>query len=400
MKRCLVLLDNVSTKQFQCCVVSQQCVHAKTWVEVSRSALRHNIENYKKILGNIALAPVIKSNAYGHGMILIAQMLQQIPEVELLCVVSLSEAIELRVQGITKKILVLSILDADFVYAVEYDIQLVVFDSATLKELNALACSHKKQLRVHFKFDTGLSRLGVFEPVVLSLVEEALMLPGIRIEGIFSHLANSEQHNQSFAHHQINRFITFIEMLELKGIVIPAKHITCSAAITALSTSHLSLARCGVGIYGLWPSAANKLITQQTYPDFSLKPVLQWKTKPIQIKHIPAGSTIGYDLTYRTAHDSTIAVLPVGYWDGYDRGFSNKAHVVIHGTTAPVVGRIAMNLIMVDVTHIRQITLSDEVTLLGNHESISAQNLAQLIDTINYEVVTRINPLIKRIAVD
>lgn len=395
-----MLLDKIPAKTSHCCLVNQQCGHTKTWVEVSRSALRHNITNYKKILGPIAIAPVIKSNAYGHGLNIIAQMLEQLSDVGLLCVVSLTEAIDLRMQGVTKNILVLSIVDADLDYAVDFDIQLVVFESITLKELNNRACAKKKQVRVHFKFDTGLSRLGVFEPMVLSLIEEALVMPGIIIEGIFSHLANSEQHNQSFARHQINRFITFIQMLELKGIMIPTKHITCSAAITALSASHLSLARCGVGIYGLWPSAANKLVTEQTYPEFSLKPVLQWKTKPIQIKHIPAGSTIGYDLTYRTPYDATIAVLPVGYWDGYDRGFSNKARVLVRGATAPVVGRIAMNLIMVDVTHIPGIELSDEVTLLGQHEAISAHSLAQLIDTINYEVVTRINPLIKRIAVD
>jgi alanine racemase len=158
------------------------------------------------------------------------------------------------------------------------------------------------------------------------------------------------------------------------------------------------MVRVGIGLYGLWPSAENKVMTQKFYPQFSLKPALTWKTKIIQIKELPAGSFVGYDRTYQVQKFSRIAIIPVGYWDGFDRGLSNKGKVLINQQLAPIIGKIAMNLSMVDVTDLN-VSIEDEVTLLGNHPGITADDVAKHCDTINYEIVTRINPLLPRIVV-
>lgn len=367
-----------------------------TWLEINTAALEHNILNYKSVCKPAFLAPVIKSNAYGHGIELVAQFFDKQDAIDILCVVSLSEAIHLRTIGIQKPLLVLSILDRNLEHAVIRDIAVVVYDLATVIELNRLGKLHSKKALVHVKVDTGLSRLGLLKENAINFIEYIHQLPFITVQGIFTHYANSENKDQTYTNHQLTIFNTVIEHLEAKGIHIPLRHTSCSAALTANIGAHHTLVRAGIGIYGLWPSADNKQITQKLYPQFSLRPALTWKTRVIHVKEIPAGSYIGYNLTHKVSTTSQIATLPIGYWDGYDRRLANKGMVCIKRHIVPVVGIVAMNLTMVNVTGL-DVAVGDEVTVLGNDTGLTADDIAQKCSTINYEIVTRINTSLPRL---
>lgn len=368
-----------------------------TWVEIDAQAFEHNLQQYKAAVHPIEFAPVIKSNAYGHGIELIAKLCEKSSAVDRICVVALSEAITLRKLDITKPIIVLSILDVDLEHAAIHDIAVVVYDMQAAHQLNEIGKKYDKKINVHIKIDTGLSRLGFLVTQSLSIIKVIHEMTFICIQGIFTHFAESEKDDQTFTNLQIERFTTLLNELEAVNINIPLKHSSCSAAITGNTDSHFTLSRAGIGIYGLWPSPENQMLTKLHMQNFSLKPVLTWKTRIVQIKEIASGSYIGYDRTHQVVRNTKLAILPVGYWDGYDRGLSNKGTVLIHNRLAPVIGRVAMNLMMVDVTDIPQTAVDDKVTLLGNHAGITAEDLAHHAATINYEIVTRINPLLPRI---
>ncbi len=369
-----------------------------SWVEIDTQAIHHNIASYKNVVAPSFLAPVIKSNAYGHGIALVAAICQANPLVDMLCVVSVTEGLYLRSIGIKKPILVLSILRDDLLQAIEQDLQLVVKDISLAVTLNQLAKQAKKQAEIHVKIDTGLSRLGFLAESALESIMQIAQMSHLTIKGMFTHFAESESIDQTFTNLQIAKFQEIVGKVENENISISLRHTSCSAAITANAHSHFNMTRLGIGLYGLWSSDHNKNVTQQSYPSFNLKPALTWKTTIIQIKSIPAGSYIGYERTYQTQKTSRIATLPIGYYDGYDRRFSNTGFVMINNKPAPVVGRVAMNLTMIDVTDLPA-QVDDEVILLGNYPEVSAQNLAQRSQTINYEVVTRINPLLPRMSV-
>ena len=369
--------------------------------EISKSALLHNVASYKAILApHTVLAPVIKSNAYGHGLLQVGAILDTSSDIGYLCVVSVFEALQLRVHGITKPILVLSIIDGSVERAVEENIDLVVYDLSFAQELNSIAQRLSKTARIHLKIDTGLSRLGMHYQEAEAFVHQCARLSGIEIIGIFSHFAASERSDLSFSHLQLERFFSLIHTLEQKGIVIPFKHFASSAAITSLPESHFTFARLGISTYGLWSSVESKVRMETLHPHFFLRPVMTWKTRVIARKTIPAGSYVGYDCTYQAPIATEIALLPIGYYDGYDRRLSNQSFVKIKDQLFPVRGRIAMNLCIVDVTTCPDIAVGDEVTLLGTEHLLTAEMLAEQCRTINYEFVARINPLIDRKVVE
>ncbi len=370
-----------------------------TWLEIDKQALEHNIKSYKKITQPALLALVIKSNAYGHGMQEIAALCDKNNLVDYLCTVSLSEAFQLRSKGIKKPIVALSILDENFEKALLHSIDVAVYDMQTVLQLNAVGQIAQKKVNIHIKIDTGLSRLGFLVNDALPIIKQIYQLPYITIKGIFTHFAEAENSDQTFTNQQISRFTMLLDTLEKEGIIIPLKHSSCSAAATANSLSHFTMARVGIGLYGLWPSPENKHITNNMHPHFSLKPVLTWKTRILQIKEVTAGSSIGYDRTFFAEKPMRIAILQNGYWDGYDRQLSNKGIVMINNHYARVVGRVAMNLCMIDITSL-PVSLNDEVILLGNYPGVTADDLADRCQTINYEIVTRINPQLPRIIKD
>jgi alanine racemase len=377
--------------------MTKQIAHLSSWVEIDTQALKNNIKQYALLAPHSLMAPVIKSNAYGHDMLLVASVLETVSEVAFLCVVSLSEAITLRQAGIKKPILVLSIIDADLAAVFIYNIEIVVYDYECIAELNKLGKFYGKKARIHIKIDTGLSRLGIRAQEAMSFIRTCAGYDFLELRALFSHLADSERTDSEATHHQLALFDTLIMQVEQEGIILPLMHISCTAALGAYPLARKKLVRLGIGIYGLWPSEENKKEIMAAYPDFRLQPVLTWKTRIIQIKQVPAGTSVGYGLTHTLTQDSTLAVLPIGYADGYDRRLSSLGVVSIDGQAAPIVGRVAMNLVVVDITGLT-VGKKSEVILLGKPLYCTADVLAQLCNTINYEVVTRINSNIKRFA--
>ncbi len=378
-----------------------------TWIEISRSAYKKNISLFKNIIGKeTELSVVIKANAYGHGITEIAQYARE-NGVSQFCVHSLDEAIRLRNREFNEKILLigpvpLGRLDS----VVEHNLSIVAYNIESIEELNRKAAARGKSSGVHLKVETGTNRQGLDSEEMKKFLKTLRDLSNVRLEGVYSHFANIEDTtNHDYAKRQLDRYLDHVKTIEEYGFFDFRKHFASSAATILFKKTHLNMVRLGIAQYGLWPSKEtylSYLIENGHGPHHILNPVLSWKTRISQIKEVPQGSSIGYGCTYRTTRDSKIAILPIGYSDGYNRKLSNQGYVLIKGRRAPVRGRIAMNLTVVDVTDIPDAELEDEVVLIGNQgdEIIRAEDLAALIGTINYEVVTAISPYIRRVSVD
>lgn len=372
-----------------------------TWAEINLSALQHNIKVLRKQIGNqVILAPSVKANAYGHGMVEISKIALA-SGADWLCVNSLFEAEILRKNGIKAPIYIMGyVLKKDLAEAIRLHCRLVVYNKETVAELGRAAEKLRKKVRVHIKVETGNNRQGVLMSEIFDFVEFARKFPFIEIEGLATHFANIEDTvDDRYARFQLENFKKTLAALATRGIHIPIPHCANSAATILFPETHFGMVRPGITVYGLWPSEEVKSAAKKRHRLISLRSVLSWKTRIAQIKEIPKGSFVGYGCTYKTKRETRLAILPVGYYDGYDRGFSNKSHVLIHGKRAPVRGRVCMNITMVDVTDIPTARVEDTVTLLGRdgREEIAAEYLADLIGTINYEVTTRIHEGIPRI---
>lgn len=371
-----------------------------TWLEISKQAIRHNIGQFKKIVSSkTALMAVVKSNAYGHGMVEMGTIAEK-TGVKWLGTVNLDEALELRRAGIKARILVLNYFHPSRLgEAVKKNITLTVYSYGAAQAISTIAKKLRKRIPIHFKVDTGTSRLGVRTDSCLGLIERIQKLPNVFIEGIFSHLADSENPNQTFTNQQINLFEKLLGQLEEQGIDIPLKHIACSAATLLNKRSHFSLVRLGISLYGLWSVEKDGTRVRKLHKQFSLRPALSWYTTIVQIKALPSGTPIGYGRTYKTLRKMKLAVIPVGYWEGYDRRLSNIGEVLIQGKRCKVRGRVCMNLTMVDVTHLKRVRAGERATLVGRDGKveITLDEIAKKMKTINYEVVTRINPSLPRI---
>jgi alanine racemase len=359
-------------------------------VLISKSALVHNLSAYRRAIGDTWLMAVVKANAYGHGMIEVAKTIEK--ETDWFGVASGAEALALRRAGIKKPILVLSFYSADeTAELVKKKVSLAVYDLAQAKLISQAAKKLKVTANIHLKVDTGTSRLGIFPQAVGKFVNQLLRLPNLKTEGLFSHFAASEE-SLEFTRQQNFLFDLAIDELEWRGID-PIQHIACTAAGIVAPGSRHCMVRLGIGLYGLWPSLEAKKQAK-----FALKPALTWVTRVVQVKTIPKGAFVGYGLTFQAKRPTTLAVLPIGYFDGFDRGLGNLGEVLIHGKRCKVLGRVCMNLTMVDVTDVKNVKAGDLVVLIGKQgkEEITADELAKKLGTINYEIVTRINPLIKR----
>ncbi len=377
----------------------------RTWIELSKSAFEHNIALYKRILGpDVKLAVVVKSNAYGHGLFEIAQLCEANNAIDWLCITSLSEALQLRKYGITKPLLVLCILDDSLAQAIENNIDIVVYDLTTVNMLNAIGASVQKKAYVHIKIDTGLSRFGFIAHEALAYIQAIARMPWISIRGICSHFSQADHEDQSFTQEQLQKFLSLLEELANNSITIPLQHIGNTAASTSLIPSQKTFVRIGAGAYGLQPSAFTIKKAQEQHHPFILKPVMSWKTTIMHIRTVPANTPVGYGRSFITKQASTLAIIPVGYYEGYDRRFGNKGTVWITTQqglfSAPIIGRICMNVSMIDISHIPSARVGDEVTLLGSHPHITAHELAHTIEGFNpREITTRINPIVQRLVI-
>jgi alanine racemase len=357
----------------------------QTWIELSQSAFNHNIAYYKQKIGeHNQLATVIKGNGYGHGLQPLAYLCQQNSAVNLLCVARLSEA--LAIGNCTKPILIMCHTDLSPEYAIHKNIHFMVDNIAYATMLNTIGKTHSYQFNVHVKVDTGLSRMGIDAEQTLSFVQQIQKLDYLTIVGIYSHFSNSLT-DPLFTNQQYALFTTILDTLAKHNISIDHVHMSNSAAISTVNydTSRFNLFRVGIGIYGLGPDAAH------------LQPIMTWKTRITAIKKIPTNTQISYNGEYRTTRPTTIALLPIGYFDGYNFRLSNKSSIMINGMLAPVIGRVTMNVTIVDITDIPA-HIDDEAIIMGNYPGVQAHDLAQLADIPNVrELITGINQSFNRI---
>ena len=372
------------------------------WVEIEGSAPDWNLNQLRTCSEsrNILSCAVVKSNAYGHGAREITSLLAS---ADWFAVNSLDEGLELRELGIEKPVLLLGHVLLDRLeQAVKARLRLTVYNRETLERLEKLL-SPGNNVLVHVKIETGTGRQGVLPGNVMDFFRTADETGGVVVEGISTHFANIEDTlNHDYAERQLAVFEGVLRELDENSLRPPVVHTACTAAAILFPKTHFGMLRTGIGLYGLWPSRETFLSARTSdVPVPRLRPVLSWKTRIVQIKELPQGSYIGYGCTYRTNRRTRLGVLPVGYADGYDRMCGNRAHVLVKGKRAPVLGRVCMNLIMVDLTEIPEAVLEDEAVLLGEsgEEKISAELMAEWTGTINYEVVTRISPFLPRVIV-
>ena len=370
-------------------------------VEISRAALVHNIREFRRLVGpRRKFLAVVKANAYGHGLSLVARVAAE-SGVDWLGVNSVEEGAALRDGGLNLPILVLGYAPLrDLGEAVARDLRLVVYNKETAARLAREARKAGKTAAVHVKVETGTHRQGVAARDVASFVRNLRAYGNLVVEGLSSHFANIEDTTRhDYPRRQLDAFRAAVAEVEAEGGRIPLKHMSCTASTILFPETDLGLARVGIGLYGYWPSTETYVsCLQRRRTPLSLKPVLSWRAAVAQVKRIPRDAFVGYGCTYRTTRRTTLAVVPVGYYDGYDRGLSNAAHVLVRGHRAPVRGRVAMDFMMADVTDIPGVRLEDEATLIGSdgEERVTAADLAGLAGTISYEILARINPLIPR----
>ncbi len=377
-------------------------INAPSWIELDIQALKHNFKFFRnRIQQKIAIFPVVKANAYGHGMPEIVHGL--LPLADGFCVHSAEEAT--RVPG-GKPILVLGhfpddlgflarlIIDCNPIFTITSDKQALA--------LNNAAKAAGTPASVHIKVETGTHRLGLSPEEARELAISVTRFSHLHLSGFSTHFANIEDTtNHHFAMEQLAIFNSFRDSLPENSRY--RFHAACSAAALLFPETHLDIVRLGISLYGYYSSKETRLssMKQGLQPENKLHPVLSWKTRPVQVKPVASGEFIGYGLTYRAHRPMTIAVLPVGYSDGYDRRLSNSGYVLFRGKRAPICGRICMNLMMVDVTHIPNPGCTDTVTLIGRDgdEWITAEVLASETGTIHYEILARLSPTIPRIPI-
>jgi len=359
-----------------------------SWIEIRRSAFFHNIDWYVHTLGSTRVAVVIKANAYGHGLESIAQLCEEHISVAWLCTASLSEAIRVRLSDVQKPILVLATLDDDIAHAAHYDIDLAVHAMEEARMINERAHYAQKKINVHVKIDTGLSRFGFAYDTAVDDVLTVASLPYINVRGIYTHCAESGGMDHAFVHEQQQRFEHIRNALHACGFIAPLYHMAKSTVAAQFPATRYDLVRIGAGAYGL---CARDIGT--------LQQVMSWKARIMHVRTVIAGATIGYNRTYTARTDMRIAVVPIGYYEGYPATLSNKGvvRIVRTGHLIPVVGRVCMNQILCDVSQIADVTQADEVELIGAHEGITIPDIVERLGGGNErELVVRLNPLLER----
>lgn len=361
---------------------------------VNLDAICNNIDEVRRNINtDTKIMAVIKADGYGHGAVALATALKD--KVDAYGIAIIEEGIELRLAGFEKPILVLGFTPhQQYEELLKYDIIQTVFQYDMAKCLSDTAVSLGKQAKIHIKVDTGMTRIGFKDTdESIQTIKEISKLPNITIDGIYTHFASADEEDKTSARKQLSRFLTFADKLEKEGIHIPVKHVSNSASIIDLPESNLDMVRSGIITYGMYPSDKvnkNRLM---------LQPALTLISNVVYVKSVEAGTGISYNSTYITEHDSVIATIPVGYGDGYPRQLSSKGRVLIHGKSAPIVGRVCMDQFMVDVTDIPDVKEGDKVTLIGQNgdESISIEEVANLAGSFNYELVCDIGKRVPRV---
>lgn len=351
------------------------------------NTIKENLPKNTKIMG------IIKADAYGHGALPIARQLEQL-QIDMFGVATIQEAVSLRKNGIQSPMLILGYTaEEDYSALIEYDLMQTVYEKEMAFRLNDIAKQIGRKAKIHIKVDTGMGRLGFdTDSASVAAVKQIAELSHLQVDGIFTHFSKADEEDETYTQKQIADFRHFIGKLEESGIKVTHIHASNSAGIINHENAVFNMVRAGIILYGSYPSDyhANR--------NFHLKPALSVCAKVIFLKTVPAGHFISYGGTYRTNRETKIATISIGYADGYSRLLSNQGRVLIRGQYAKVIGRICMDQCMVDVSQIKEIQIGDEVVLFGeqNGKSICIEEVAELSNTINYEVMCLIGKRVPR----
>lgn len=374
----------------------------KSHIEINAANLEHNLHQFAKLTQK-KLMFVVKANAYGHGLKEVISIAKDIPSVGFYAVDSVEEALTVRGLDKNKQILIIGWADNDQLKEIIANgFEMVAPSVEYLHEVQSIAKNLGKKAKVHLKVETGTSRMGMPPGQVTDILNHSKYIEPARLQvtGLYSHFANIEDTtDHSFAQHQLKIFNDMLAKIDHRNLL---KHFSCSASALLFPKTYFDIVRVGISAYGFWPSKPTYVsYIEKRNPPIDLKPVLAWYSKVAQVKNLEKGDSIGYGLTYKAFDKARIVVIPVGYYDGYDRKLSNASTVFVNGVKAPVRGRVCMDMFMASVTHIGNVKQGDTVVLIGEtgSEKISADDLAELAGTINYEIVSRINPLIPRVVV-
>jgi alanine racemase len=368
-------------------------VTAPTWAEISLDNLKFNMGNIKKLLKeDTKICGVVKANAYGHGSVEISRALIN-EGVDYIAVARLEEAMELRQNDIIIPILCLGYIDENALEnAVKNNIDITIYSYETAYKLNEICRKLGEQSKIHIKIDTGMSRIG-FLPNVKSIdeIENISKLSNISIEGMYTHFAVADEKDKDFTYKQADRFNYVVEELENRDIFIPIKHVSNSAATMDCCDLNFNMVRCGIILYGHYPSDD---VNKEILP---LKPVMTLKTRIAHIKEVESDVGISYGLRYKTLEKTKIATLPIGYADGFTRLLTDKVKVKVNGEMVPVVGKICMDQCMIKINKNNEIKVGDEVIIFGEGNELRIENLANELGTINYEMLCMISRRIERV---
>ena len=356
-------------------------------------------QNFREMRKNIAedtkMIAVVKADAYGHGAVPIAHLIEDHDYIWGFAAATAEEAVHLRQAGITKPILILGIVfDEYFPELVQYDIRPAVCEYEEAKKLSDEAVLQNKTVHIHIALDTGMTRIGYADiPESVEEIKKIAELPNLEIEGMFTHFARADEYDRSPAMVQLERYQDFSKRVEEAGVDIPLHHCSNSAGIIRVPEANLSIVRAGITIYGIYPSS------EVERDIVKLAPVMELKSHITYVKDVPVGAAISYGGTYVADKKRRVATIPVGYADGYPRQLSNKGWVLIHGKKAPILGRVCMDQFMADVTEIDNVKKGDEVTLLGRDgdEFISIEEMGDLCGRFSYEFACDISPRVPRV---
>lgn len=365
--------------------------------QIDTKAITHNYRQIRKSISKYTkVMAIVKADGYGHGAIEVAKILQG-EKVDYLAVAIAAEGAELREAGITTPILVLGYTPAtDIRLLIENDLTQTIFSYEMAKYISYEASQLGKRVKIHIKVDTGMGRIGFLpHPTSIEEIARINQLPNIEIEGIYTHFSSADEADQSYTKKQNSIFQGFLKELGQIGIEAPVVHAANSAAIMMHKDTHFNMVRLGISLYGHHPSQAS-----MSY-GIGLVPTMSLKTQVVHTKKVSKNQEIGYNRKYITKQATKIATIPIGYADGYGRGLSNKGRVLVRGQYAPIIGNICMDQFMVDVTHINDVTVGDEVVVFGkqNDNEITVEEIAGLLNTINYEVICMVGKRIPRMYV-
>ena len=367
----------------------------RSCVEIDLDALKHNFEEIKKATtGGAGILAVVKADAYGHGAIEIAKTLIDSGAAGL-CLATIDEAVELRKHGIEVPMMTLGFTDPTrFKDAVKYDVEQSVYSYEIARELSEEALAQGKTIKIHIKLDTGMGRIGFkTDGSETEEIVKACTLPGIEPYGVFSHFAVADTDDDEYTHEQYRRFMNQIDELEGRGIHFTKRHICNSAGILRFPEMHLDLVRAGIILYGLMPPGCPKPVV-----DINLKPVMNWYAKVIHVKTVPVGTTISYGRHFTAERPTEVTTVGIGYADGLSRKLSNGFELVIGGKKCPIIGNICMDMCMVDTTDLTERPkVGDKVTVFGSERS--ADELADALGTINYEITCDVGKRVRRLYV-